>query len=216
MIREVILTHSFPMHPFSTPLITSENRWVFWCFQGVEKGCTGNEWVKTKRGRYFNQSNRSKFNLYPSNRKWLQFSTNQIKDSGHLQPIKLHTCKILVKGLTFPYGEHVFKHIRKLNPYFFSSSLKRKVQINIISLRKFTTSSNLNTTFTDVWMFLTDKKTPYIAKFIDKISWTSLTSCIIWIFICFEICFLNIRCRRGLALHEGNWFLRVKCACLQI
>ena len=23
------------MHPFSTP----------WCFQGVENGCTGNEWV---------------------------------------------------------------------------------------------------------------------------------------------------------------------------
>ena len=25
------------MHPFSTP----------WCFQGVEKWCIGNEWVKT-------------------------------------------------------------------------------------------------------------------------------------------------------------------------
>ena len=33
------------MHPFSTPLKTSENRKVF-CFQGVEKGCIGNEWVK--------------------------------------------------------------------------------------------------------------------------------------------------------------------------
>ena len=30
-----ILTYSFPMHPS-----------VFWCFQGVEKGCIGNEWVK--------------------------------------------------------------------------------------------------------------------------------------------------------------------------
>ena len=27
-----LLTHSFPMHPFSTPLKTSENRKVFWCF----------------------------------------------------------------------------------------------------------------------------------------------------------------------------------------
>ena len=45
------LTHSFPMHPFPTAwkhLKTSENRKVFWCFQGVEKGCIGNEWVKTK------------------------------------------------------------------------------------------------------------------------------------------------------------------------
>ena len=36
-----LLTHSFPMHPFSTPL----NLTVFWCFQRVEKGCIGNDWV---------------------------------------------------------------------------------------------------------------------------------------------------------------------------
>ena len=88
-----------------------------------------------KHGLYFNQSNWSICNLYRSNNKWSQFFTNQIKGSGQLQQIKLHTCKILVKGLTFPYGEHVFKHIRKLNPYFFSSSLKQKVKINIFSLR---------------------------------------------------------------------------------
>ena len=41
------LTHSLPMHPFSTPLSlkTSQNRKVFWCFPGVEKKCIGNEWV---------------------------------------------------------------------------------------------------------------------------------------------------------------------------
>ena len=33
------------MHPFSTPLKTSENRKVF-CFQGVEKGCIGNKCVE--------------------------------------------------------------------------------------------------------------------------------------------------------------------------
>ena len=32
--------------PFLYPLKTSENRKVFYCFQGVEKGCIGNEWVK--------------------------------------------------------------------------------------------------------------------------------------------------------------------------
>ena len=40
------LTHWLPMHPFFTPLKTPENLTVFWCFQGGEKGCIGNEWVK--------------------------------------------------------------------------------------------------------------------------------------------------------------------------
>ena len=34
------------MHPFSSPLKSSENFKVFWCFQGVEKGCIGEECVK--------------------------------------------------------------------------------------------------------------------------------------------------------------------------
>ena len=32
---------------FFYPLKTSENRRVFGCFQGVEKGCLGNEWVNS-------------------------------------------------------------------------------------------------------------------------------------------------------------------------
>ena len=39
------LIHLFPMHPFSSPLKISENLTVFWCFQGVEKGCIRNKWV---------------------------------------------------------------------------------------------------------------------------------------------------------------------------
>ena len=31
------------MHPFSTPW---KHLTVTWCFQGVEKGCIGKEWVK--------------------------------------------------------------------------------------------------------------------------------------------------------------------------
>ena len=34
-----------PSAPFLYPLKTLENRKVFWCFQGVEKKCIGNEWV---------------------------------------------------------------------------------------------------------------------------------------------------------------------------
>ena len=34
-----------PNAPFVYPLKTSENCKVFWCFQGVKKGCIGNVWV---------------------------------------------------------------------------------------------------------------------------------------------------------------------------
>ena len=43
----VYLFNSFlPNAPFIYPLKTSENLTVFWCFQEVEYGCIGNEWVK--------------------------------------------------------------------------------------------------------------------------------------------------------------------------
>ena len=35
--------------PFLHPLKISENLTVFWCFQGVEKGCIGNKRVKTTK-----------------------------------------------------------------------------------------------------------------------------------------------------------------------
>ena len=38
-LSNTLLTHSFPMHPFSTS----------WKHQGVEKGCIGNEWVNRVR-----------------------------------------------------------------------------------------------------------------------------------------------------------------------
>ena len=34
-----------PNAPFVYRLKLSENRKVFWCFQGVEKGYIGNEWI---------------------------------------------------------------------------------------------------------------------------------------------------------------------------
>ena len=37
-----------PNAPFLYPLKTSENRKVFWCFQGMEKGCMGDKWVNCK------------------------------------------------------------------------------------------------------------------------------------------------------------------------
>ena len=34
-----------PNAPFLYPLKTSENRKIFWCFQGMEKGGIGKEWA---------------------------------------------------------------------------------------------------------------------------------------------------------------------------
>ena len=52
-MTEIVLTEKVftinpfaPNAPFSTSLKTSENLTVFWYFQGVEKGCIGNEYVK--------------------------------------------------------------------------------------------------------------------------------------------------------------------------
>ena len=39
-----------PNAPFLYPLKTSENLTVF-CFQGVQKGCIGNEWVNKAKKR---------------------------------------------------------------------------------------------------------------------------------------------------------------------
>ena len=39
-----------PNAPFLYPLNTSENLTVF-CFQGVQKGCIGNEWVSKPKKR---------------------------------------------------------------------------------------------------------------------------------------------------------------------
>ena len=41
-----LLNPFVPNAAFLYPLKTLQNRKVFWCFQGVEKGCFGNEWVK--------------------------------------------------------------------------------------------------------------------------------------------------------------------------
>ena len=40
-----LLNPFVPNAPFLYPLKTSESHKVFWCFQGVEKGCIGKEGV---------------------------------------------------------------------------------------------------------------------------------------------------------------------------
>ena len=54
----------FSNAPFLYPLKTSKNLKVFWCFQGVEKGCIGNEWVKDRDASLFRLSHLPKFPIY--------------------------------------------------------------------------------------------------------------------------------------------------------
>ena len=42
-----------PNGPFLYSLKTPENITVFWCFQGLEKGCIGNKWIKLIRCELF-------------------------------------------------------------------------------------------------------------------------------------------------------------------
>ena len=46
----------FPNVAFLYPLKTSEIRKVFWCFQGVQKRCIGNEWLSTSCLKVWNVS----------------------------------------------------------------------------------------------------------------------------------------------------------------
>ena len=40
-----MINHFGPSAPFLYPLNTLENRTVFWCFQGVQKGASGTNWL---------------------------------------------------------------------------------------------------------------------------------------------------------------------------
>ena len=46
---EASINSFIPNGPFLYPLKTSENRKVFWCFQGVEKGCIRNKYIKSNK-----------------------------------------------------------------------------------------------------------------------------------------------------------------------
>ena len=52
-----LLTHYFLNAPFLYPLKASENLTVFWCFQWVEKGHIGSQWVKLSLKSTFNCHN---------------------------------------------------------------------------------------------------------------------------------------------------------------
>ena len=49
IILGVLVDQFVPNTLLLYPLRISKNFTVFWCFQGVEKGCIGNKWVKTTK-----------------------------------------------------------------------------------------------------------------------------------------------------------------------
>ena len=55
-----------PNAPFHFPLKASEDRKVFWYFQGVKKGCIWNEWVKSVHNPIFSVMRKSYFYKYRS------------------------------------------------------------------------------------------------------------------------------------------------------
>ena len=59
-----------PNVPFLYHLNILENRKVFWCFQGVEKGCTGNKWFKFYTFYYHVLSSTDVWKMWLSN-KWM-------------------------------------------------------------------------------------------------------------------------------------------------
>ena len=56
-----LLNPFVPNAPFLYLLKTSENRKFFWYFQGLEKGCIGNEWVNGDLSRLFSSYSASYF-----------------------------------------------------------------------------------------------------------------------------------------------------------
>ena len=72
-----------PDTPFLYPLKTSENLKVFWYFQGVKKGCIGDEWVK-----FFNE-------VFCSTILWVWKKGTVINITPYLQHLNLQEAKVL-------------------------------------------------------------------------------------------------------------------------
>ena len=71
ILPPLYLTYLFPMYPFST-LENIRKRKVFWCFQGGQKRCIGNKWVKGA--------------ILCILRAWLLFYSTRIYTSLHFLP----------------------------------------------------------------------------------------------------------------------------------
>ena len=85
-----------PNAPFLYPLKTSENLKVFWCFQGVEKRCIGNKWVKL----LFRHRSNLKF-FFSSAMSEEKFRTKQINRKGYVESEKV-LCFSIVSTEKYP------------------------------------------------------------------------------------------------------------------
>ena len=70
-----LLTHSFPMHSFSTPWKHRKTARFCDVFRGVEEGCIGNKWVRIKSNSIFSVHN--VYDIKFISRLRLNFSVNE-------------------------------------------------------------------------------------------------------------------------------------------
>ena len=78
--------------PLPYPLKTSETGKVFWCFQGMGKGCNGNKWAK----RYIDQREFGSLNLDFSLKNvackiFLELIFTHMEKSNFVKPCKYET-----------------------------------------------------------------------------------------------------------------------------
>ena len=105
------LTHLFPMH-FSLPLKISENRKVFCCFQGLEKGCIGNKWVnkaKTSRCMYLGVSETQFKENYRNCKK--SFSNTSHQNLHNFQKYVFKKFKVYNKVVNSDYNSIKQNHV---------------------------------------------------------------------------------------------------------
>ena len=138
----------FPNAPFLYPLKTSENRKVFWCFQGVEKGCIGKIWVKVALVKVF-------IVPYGRNLKWKFYNLPYCTNLRHLftwltVPSLFNIRDKLITVATFQRNRCWVLNQKEWKLFSFSWSFLR--------LKKLYMFITLNMLFSFSWSFLRLKK----------------------------------------------------------
>ena len=130
-----VLTHLFPMHPFSTPWKHKKTVKVS-CFQGVEKGCIGNESVNNSTVLFVQNSVINKFQAISSIflPQWSNAKFEQILQGKgwYFNPFPCFSIYIYIKTHTHTDGIFIKRSLRWL--IFARQCLQRTYFPNMIQL----------------------------------------------------------------------------------
>ena len=137
---------------------------VFWCFQGVEKGCIGNEWVKILQNSFLFQNCNTRQCL-----KW-------VKNTRHQQSISCigHTHKNFIRKYRFIFSFFIklCEHVVKFIDSTFSSKISRCQCIKKIHATKKKQLSACQCpaqSIENLWSTLYNQIAPYFEKIFSKI-----------------------------------------------